>query len=483
MPTTFDLQPLASDEAAKEFDFYTDSGADVEVVPVDGGMLVLRITYPDAPPPAPVQDLLPQQVPPTQQGFVLCIDRIRCEVRTGAPSPRTVGVYQAFLDGKAIDGVKGYCVERQGPGDNSQSGVDNHRRIQAGTYPLSTHASVDTDHYKTIGYRDPGAIGQRPWPCLGVDDTGKRSGILVHCAQGYYMSIGCINLTDQVANASVDLVFDESRRRVIQLINAIKNTMQFPKDNNEPINGALLIVRGEPSLQVSDKVSDNSTNKNLAVPAQIDDNLRNAITAALRMNEIGDDSPYQLSFAKKGNSGASFGFMQGDLAAKQPIVQQAFHDVLVAFGVSADVITGLIARLSVHLLANPLTAQETEMVDKALLAGRKMVDAMDQDILSGVFDDLQQCIDTAAQANRHIDPKALIYMALWINMSGAPTKLLVWLSGGDPELGAPVQPAGPAVDEAAIESYLHATHYFIENAGNFAHLQASAAAGATTLTA
>src|SRR4051812_22929089 len=43
------------------------------------------------------------------------------------------------------------------------------------------------------------------------------------------------------------------------------------------------------------------------------DELTAALKAAVRKNEIGDASPYQLSFARKDKSGASFGFMQGDL--------------------------------------------------------------------------------------------------------------------------------------------------------------------------
>jgi hypothetical protein len=483
MPTSFDLAPLPPDQASDEFDFYTDSGADVQFMPQDDGEIALHVVYPDVtvPGPVPAPAPVPPQSPPTQAGYVVCIDRIRCEIRAGAPSPRTVGMYQAYLNGQPIAGVSGFCVERQGPGDNTPAGVSNHRRIEAGVYPLFTHASA-TNRYKTIGYSNPGTISDRPWPCIGVENTGSRDGILIHCAAGFYMSIGCINLTDQVASAATNLDFTVSRSRVIQLINDMaQKTSNFPKANNQEITGATLVIRGEPTLQVADQVNANSGNQGLHVAAPIDDNLRNAITKALRINEIGDDSPYQISFAKKGNSGASFGFMQGDLAAKQPIVQQTFHDVLAAAGASSDVIAGLIARLSVHLIANPLTAQETDMVNKALLAGKNLVDAMDQNILSGVFGGLQQCIDSAAKANKHIDPKALIYMALWINMSGAPTSLLAWLSGQDPGLGAPVQPAGAAVDAAAMESYLGATHYFVENPGNLPHLEASAAAGATML--
>jgi hypothetical protein len=212
-----------------------------------------------------------------------------------------------------------------------------------------------------------------------------------------------------------------------------------------------------------------------------DDAVKPALRAALRHHEIGDKSPYQLFFAKKGNSGGSFGFMQGDLATGQPHVQNTFRQCLAAAGFSASEIDGLINRLSVHLLANPLSAAEAARVNAALAAGSQRVDAMDELILKDVFDDLDTCIATAAAKNRRIDPKAQLYIAMWINMSGKPTKLLTWLSGGDPQLAVPVPPAAAVVDAAAIESYLHATKYYQENPGNFPHLQQSAAKGAALL--
>jgi hypothetical protein len=54
------------------------------------------------------------------------------------------------------------------------------------------------------------------------------------------------------------------------------------------------------------------------VRAMVDEMLKPALRVALRLHEIGDLSPYQLGFAGKGKSGASFGFMQADLAAGQP---------------------------------------------------------------------------------------------------------------------------------------------------------------------
>jgi hypothetical protein len=207
------------------------------------------------------------------------------------------------------------------------------------------------------------------------------------------------------------------------------------------------------------------------------EDLKPALRLALRLHEIGDKSPYQLFFAGKGNSGASFGFMQGDLAAGQSVVTQTFMRAMSAAGMSAETIGGLLAGLSVHLIANPLDPGETAQVDDALLASRDLVDAMDESLLQDVYDGLDLCIATAARANRTIDPKAQLYIACWINMSGPPTTLLVWLSGGTPSLPAPVPPAGYTVDGAAMEQYLRATSYYIANPENFPHLVTCVAAG------
>ncbi len=212
-----------------------------------------------------------------------------------------------------------------------------------------------------------------------------------------------------------------------------------------------------------------------------EDALKPGLRTALRLHEIGDSSPYQLFFAGKSKSGASFGFMQGDMAAGQPEVQQTFRQALAAAGAVPNAIASMEKRLSVHLIANPLDFAETTQVNGALLAGRRLVDAMDETILQKVYDSLDTCIAEASASGRSIAPKALIYMALWINMTGPPTKLLIWLAGGDPVLRRPVPPPGQEVDGPTMETYLQATDYYIENPGNLPHMLQCAAAGAAVL--
>ena len=62
-------------------------------------------------------------------------------------------------------------------------------------------------------------------------------------------------------------------------------------------------------------------------------------------------------------------------------------------------------------------------------------------------------------------------------MTGPPSKLLVWLKGGNPGLETALQSLGSTVDGAAMEGYLRATSYYAENPGNLPHMLQCAAAG------
>lgn len=214
-----------------------------------------------------------------------------------------------------------------------------------------------------------------------------------------------------------------------------------------------------------------------------DNDLKAAFRAAVRHNEIEHDTPYGLSFAGKGESGANFGFMQGDLAANQPEVKAAFRRALAAATFPDEKISSLIQRLSVHLSKNPLSDGDAKEVNDALNApeGRAQVDAMDEQIFADVCKKLDKCIDIASASGKTITPEAQIYMLLWINMSGPPTTLLDWLSGKDVTMAKLVPAPGATVDRAAVEDFLTATKYFSENDENFSHFEESAAAGATKL--
>jgi len=177
-------------------------------------------------------------------GWTLFVQRKREELRPGEGFRRTIGTYQVFRDGAAVQGLTGTTVERQGPGDNTKRGVLEHRCIEAGAYPLFTHA---TDNYRTQGYETNGA---HPRPCLLVGNTNKRTAILVHPADGYGSTIGCINLSRPLADADADISLLDSLKRVIAVIENLKDYSggKFPDGEDEaPIDNALLIVR-EPDV-------------------------------------------------------------------------------------------------------------------------------------------------------------------------------------------------------------------------------------------
>jgi hypothetical protein len=215
----------------------------------------------------------------------------------------------------------------------------------------------------------------------------------------------------------------------------------------------------------------------------LDESIKTAIRTALRLHEIGDKSPYRIFFAAKGKSGGSFGFMQGDLAAGQANITQTFRDVMVAAGVMQSRARSIETLLSVHVVKNPLSAPDTKIVNGALDApeGRVLVDIMDEQIIAGVYAGLNKCIVAATSSGRAIGPKALIYKAMWINMSGPPTKVLTWLAGKGVSMAMPIAKAPLNVDGSAMEGYLRATSYYSENPGNLPHAMQCAAAGMAML--
>lgn len=198
-----------------------------------------------SPPPPPVSGAQRSiERPSNLDGFVISILRARTERRAGLPFSRTVGFYHVYFQGQELAGLEGETIEREGPGDNSPTGVNNHRRLEAGAYPLST---AEGDKYSTSNYADPGGLANRPWPAIGVGETGSRSGILIHSAQGFIMSIGTINLSKPLDGAA-DIDFGDSRQRVIALIKAMKEKLgsNFPVTGNTPIPNAWLVIAGEP---------------------------------------------------------------------------------------------------------------------------------------------------------------------------------------------------------------------------------------------
>jgi Protein of unknown function (DUF2778) len=64
--------------------------------------------------------------------------------------------------------------------------------------------------------------GAHPRPAIEVGDTGVRTGILVHPADGYASTIGCVNLAGWLADADADISLPDSMSRVTALIEDLR---------------------------------------------------------------------------------------------------------------------------------------------------------------------------------------------------------------------------------------------------------------------
>jgi hypothetical protein len=207
-----------------------------------------------------------------------------------------------------------------------------------------------------------------------------------------------------------------------------------------------------------------------------------AIRETIRANEGGES--YALGFAQKGDSGASFGVMQGDMHV-QPDARDTMNNILAAAGVDQATIDRLMALFK---LAWPdgskFPAEEKALANAALnsAAGRPLVDAMDTRIMAGILKGVDGCIAAASARNVAIEPLALLYIAPWINMTGAPSTLKKWL-GGTTVDGYPPPPLPPSVGGDQLAAYLKASKYFRENPRNFTHFTESVKAGAKLLPA
>jgi hypothetical protein len=206
-----------------------------------------------------------------------------------------------------------------------------------------------------------------------------------------------------------------------------------------------------------------------------------AIQATIAQNELGGASPYQLSFAKLGKSGASFGFMQADTNVNTH-ARDTLYNVLIAYGVPQDLAGSIVGVLSQPLpQGNPLIPQDTDTVNAALQSpqGAALVDQLDATLFNGVLAHLDTLEQAAQNAGLAIDPQAHLYMACWINMTGAPTTMAGWV-GGQPFANVP-PPSAPSVTVGDVVTYLQATSYFQAHPRNFDRLTACVDSGTQEL--
>jgi hypothetical protein len=152
---------------------------------------------------------------------------------------RTVGSYQVFHDGAPVAGLSGFCAETHGPGDNLHAG--NNRCVEPGVYTLSTE---DGKKYCPFNYTSNTNPAKLRRPALLLGNTGKRGGILIHPARGFLWSVGCINPAQSLRDASSDVEFLDSRRRVIALIDDLVTFLgeKMPKNNGHRIPNAEVVI-------------------------------------------------------------------------------------------------------------------------------------------------------------------------------------------------------------------------------------------------
>ena len=182
------------------------------------------------------------------KGFCIHLKRIRQERRSSKPFSRTIGDYQCFWNGAAIEALKGQIVERGGPGDNTtELGNNRDLRIREGTYPL---AIQDGLKYKTDRFdrQNTGRSGT-PKPGLLVEETDERTAILVHPGSDYLSSIGCLNPASGLTDANSNIDFTDSRNQTIAIIEAMKAKMGAKFPRSRVIPDAVIIIEGEPRGQ------------------------------------------------------------------------------------------------------------------------------------------------------------------------------------------------------------------------------------------
>ena len=187
-------------------------------------------------------------MPISGQGWELQIVRQKEQRNSVSGRRRTVGRYQVFHDGvpQTGPGLSGTTAESKGPGANRPAG--NGKRIEPGRYPLSTQ---EPGNYATLNFSESKSVKAGPKPGLELNDTDKRSEILIHPGKNAFLSsIGCINPCTSLPNANEIIDYGGSRQRVIALIEDLKAFLgaDFPKKNGKRIPKAFVVIDGEPSL-------------------------------------------------------------------------------------------------------------------------------------------------------------------------------------------------------------------------------------------
>ncbi len=217
------------------------------------------------------------------EGWEILITRLREEKR--GSSRRTVSAYQVYHDGEPEAQLNGMICEPRGPGDNTKNGDENDLRILPGIYPLYTQSGTK---YKTIGYKESASSSAIPRPGIELMNTGDRTEILIHPAQGFLWSVGCFNVTDHIADNSSNINYVESRKRIIALIDDMASYLgnRFPAANGKVISNAFAVVRNakgfdSPDIPGPTKISNDLLSRLVTVYAG--ENIRHPLLKAVTL--------------------------------------------------------------------------------------------------------------------------------------------------------------------------------------------------------
>ncbi|MES2055804.1 MAG: hypothetical protein V4564_07700 [Pseudomonadota bacterium] len=211
-----------------------------------------------------------------------------------------------------------------------------------------------------------------------------------------------------------------------------------------------------------------------------DASLLPAVRAALRANELGPANPYRLSFADLGKSGASIGIFQADTAANHG-AWSALHQILTNAGMATAKINSVMATLSAPCNSTSIALCDLLAVNAALATpqGQQTVNDLDEVTLDTVLRHVDQATAAATAQGKTIEPRGLLMIALWVNMTGAPNMFCSWIGGTTVAQVRP--PPNATVSANEIECYLRAQQYFTTNPRTIPHFLASVAAGAALL--
>jgi hypothetical protein len=186
-------------------------------------------------------------MPLSNNGWELLIRRQLTQTNASTGAVRTVGTYQVYHDGAAVEALSGTTAESPGPSENEWPATSmDPRRVRSGRYPLATQAGT---HYVTFGYEATDDVSAWPKPGIELLFTGARREILIHPGRNEFLSsIGCINLCTRLPDAGEPISYPGSRGRVIALIEDMKQFLgdSFPELNGKRIPDAAVVIEGDP---------------------------------------------------------------------------------------------------------------------------------------------------------------------------------------------------------------------------------------------